>query len=97
MVETVIAEGVPPELMEEAIMQARETLHQWIARSGGPRPNKVVVTYDYPAEEFVCEVQNDKPVIVRKRRITGYLSDLYNFNASKKAEEQDRKKHLRVV
>ena len=32
--------------------------------------------------------------IKRIRRITGYLSELPNFNDSKKAEEQDRVKHF---
>ena len=33
--------------------------------------------------------------IKRVRRITGYLSDVNNFNPAKRAEEQDRVKHFK--
>lgn len=32
--------------------------------------------------------------IVRVRRITGYLSNVNNFNAAKKSEQSDRVKHF---
>lgn len=95
MVETVIVETVPAFLMEEAVKHGRDTLQEWIAKSGGPRPDKVIVTYDTASEEFVCEVESKKPNIVRKRRITGYLSDYNNFNPSKRAEAKDRIHHMK--
>ncbi|MFA6076219.1 MAG: anaerobic ribonucleoside-triphosphate reductase [Negativicutes bacterium] len=41
--------------------------------------------------ELTAKPQSD---IRRLRRITGYLSEVENFNAAKKAEEHDRYKHL---
>ena len=41
--------------------------------------------------ELIAKPQSD---IRRLRRITGYLSEVENFNAAKKAEEHDRYKHL---
>lgn len=97
MVETVIAEGIPAHLYEEAIEAGRTVIRQHIAETGGPRPTRVTVGYDEPGEEFVCVLDVPDPVIARKRRITGYLSDYSNFNPSKKAEAKDRVKHLRLA
>lgn len=41
--------------------------------------------------EITAKPQSD---IRRLRRITGYLSEVENFNAAKRAEEHDRYKHL---
>lgn len=46
------------------------------------------------AEVVLCPKYN---TIKRIRRITGYLSELQNFNDGKKAEEKDRIKHFSSV
>lgn len=92
----ITVKDTPPELMEEAVEAGRREVLQYIAYSVGTRPKAVTVTYDKDAEEFVVDIDKGKPRIERLRRITGYLSNLNNFNGGKKAEEKDRVKHYKV-
>jgi ribonucleoside-triphosphate reductase len=48
-------------------------------------------------ETEICPKCSSAGHISRIRRITGYLSNLNNFNDSKRAEERNRKVHMKLV
>jgi hypothetical protein len=94
LVEIVIVKECPIEMYEDGVVAGRDAIRQYIAESGGQRPEKVTVSYDVEADDWRVELDIDKSPIVRTRRITGYLSNLQNFNTSKSYEERDRVKHF---
>ena len=76
---------------EEIIKLADKEISEW---NGSSKPLGSI-TLDIEADsdgEHVVIFPH--PVIKRVRRITGYLSNLDNFNDAKKAEEDDRFKHV---
>lgn len=94
MVDIVIAAaGISDDERWEAYELGRAVLFEHISRAVN-RPKQVVVTLDNG--EWKIELEMLRPSIVRTRRITGYLSNLNNFNAGKKAEERERAKHFIV-
>jgi hypothetical protein len=99
MASTVIIEGsLPrPEMYQEAYDAGLGALRSFIREGNGQRPKKVTIAYDPIEDDWVITFDVAKPRIERLRRITGYLSNLHNFNYSKSAEEKDRVKHANVA
>ena len=60
-------------------------------------PEKRLVELDIIIEGDQVNLKPHYDTIVRVRRITGYLSNVNNFNAAKKSEQSDRVKHLKIV
>lgn len=94
MVEILDANGNPA--TGEAFEAGREALRFAISRSGS-RPEKVIVKLDTDLDEWDCNCVYKKGGIRRLARITGYCSEVANFNAAKMAELSDRKKHMKVA
>jgi hypothetical protein len=82
-----------PEEFEEGYRTANDALLRYIAESGSRRPK--MVTAELDGEEWKIIIELPEPNIARVRRITGYLSNLNNFNGGKKAEEKDRVVHAK--
>lgn len=57
------------------------------------RLTELKIQLNSDADEVILTPHYD--TINRVRRITGYLSNLPNFNDAKRAEEHDRVKHMR--
>lgn len=94
MVEIVVPDGISPAEKMEATEAARIAVLEHIAECV-TRPSKATVTLDDDGQ-WKVELQCKQARIVRMRRITGYLSSLENFGQSKRAEERDRKKHMKL-
>lgn len=62
-------------------------------RKSGRRPTSVTVT-EVDADTVEVTAEMPASVIARPRRITGYLSEVSNWNNAKKAELKDRKLHI---
>lgn len=94
MADLIRIEGkIPAGEYEQAYEFGRNLLRDYIAQSCG-RPKQVTVTHDPVADEWVGATEVGDLGIVRMRRITGYLSNLGNFGAAKRAEERDRITHV---
>ena len=57
-------------------------------------PEKRLVELDITIEGDDVNLKPHYDTIVRVRRITGYLSNVKNFNAAKRHEQSDRVKHF---
>ena len=57
-------------------------------------PEKRLVELDIKIKDDDVLLTPHYDTIVRVRRITGYLSNVKNFNAAKKSEQSDRVKHF---
>lgn len=57
-------------------------------------PEKRLVELDIKIKDDDVLLTPHYDTIVRVRRITGYLSNVNNFNAAKKSEQSDRVKHF---
>ena len=57
-------------------------------------PEKRLVELDIKIKDDDVLLTPHYDTIVRVRRITGYLSNVNNFNAAKKSEASDRVKHF---
>ena len=57
-------------------------------------PEKRLVELDITIEGDEVNLKPHYDTIVRVRRITGYLSNVKNFNAAKRHEQSDRVKHF---
>ena len=57
-------------------------------------PEKRLVELDIKIKDDDVLLTPHYDTIVRVRRITGYLSNVKNFNAAKKSEASDRVKHF---
>ena len=57
-------------------------------------PEKRLVELDVKIKDDDVLLTPHYDTIVRVRRITGYLSNVNNFNAAKKSEQSDRVKHF---
>ena len=57
-------------------------------------PGKRLVELDIKIKDDDVILTPHYDTIVRVRRITGYLSNVNNFNAAKKSEQSDRVKHF---
>lgn len=96
MVEVIVNGEVPSR--EEAIEAARKAVLEHISQSVGVRPKKITVWWN--KEEDIWETELDcggTPMIVRTRRVTGYLAPLTTFVASKVSEAHDRVKHMHIT
>lgn len=81
----------PKNLTAEALVEiCTEEVTNWKALRR--EISKIEITLD--GNELVIQTREKSP-IKRVRRITGYLSELTNFNDSKKAEAFDREIHFR--
>ena len=58
------------------------------------RPNMTLIALDIKVDGDEVILTPHYDTIVRVRRITGYLSNVKNFNAAKKIEQSDRVKHF---
>ena len=59
------------------------------------RPDKILKELDIDIDGEEVDLRPHYDTIVRLRRITGYLSNVNNFNAAKKQEQSDRVKHFK--
>ena len=57
-------------------------------------PDKRLVELDVKIKDDDVVLTPHYDTIVRVRRITGYLSNVNNFNSAKKHEQSDRVKHF---
>ena len=57
-------------------------------------PNRTLLALDIKIKDDDVLLTPHYDTIVRVRRITGYLSNVKNFNAAKKSEASDRVKHF---
>lgn len=57
--------------------------------------NRIRIGLDSETDEYIVQAFRKSP-ITRIRRITGYLSDIHNFNEAKKAESDDRLSHQKA-
>ncbi|VBB05200.1 ribonucleoside-triphosphate reductase anaerobic [Lucifera butyrica] len=89
MMDDVLVESAGGLSQEEIRYYAAEEIGRW--RSEGKVLNRVMLTLD--GNEVVIKTFEKSP-ISRVRRITGYLSNMNNFNDAKKAELHDRYKHM---
>lgn len=83
---TVIAD--PGLHKEEIELLVAQELEEWGAQS----KEIATITLELDGDEVVIHAVEKSP-IRRVRRITGYLSNIENFNPAKKAECQDRYAH----
>ena len=60
-------------------------------------PEKRLVELDIKIKDDDVLLTPHYDTIIRVRRITGYLSNVNNFNAAKRHEQSDRVKHLKIV
>ena len=60
-------------------------------------PEKRLVELDIKIKDDDVLLTPHYDTIVRVRRITGYLSNVKNFNAAKQEEQSDRVKHFKIV
>ena len=58
------------------------------------RPAMTLIALDIKVDGDEVILTPHYDTIVRVRRITGYLSNVKNFNAAKKSEQSDRVKHF---
>ena len=58
------------------------------------RPNMTLIALDIKVDGDEVILTPHYNTIVRVRRITGYLSNVKNFNAAKKSEQSDRVEHF---
>jgi hypothetical protein len=58
------------------------------------RPNMTMLALDIEIAGDDVVLTPHYNTIVRVRRITGYLSNVKNFNSAKKSEQSDRVKHF---
>ena len=58
------------------------------------RPNMTLIALDIRVDGDEVILTPHYNTIVRVRRITGYLSNVKNFNSAKKHEQSDRVKHF---
>lgn len=58
------------------------------------RPNMTMLALDIDIDGDEVTLIPHYNTIVRVRRITGYLSNVKNFNSAKQKEQSDRVKHL---
>lgn len=58
------------------------------------RPNMTLIALDIKVDGDEVILTPHYDTIVRVRRITGYLSNVKNFNAAKKSEQSERVKHF---
>lgn len=58
------------------------------------KPNLTMLALDIEIDGDEVTLTPHYNTIVRVRRITGYLSNVKNFNAAKQKEQSDRVKHL---
>lgn len=82
---------VPAEALAEAEAAAKAAVRDFLLKHGGVRPTGLRVLLDGP--EVVVEFDVPPAEIFRIRRITGYLSNAANWQASKLAELKDRTAH----
>ncbi|MDR3590947.1 MAG: anaerobic ribonucleoside-triphosphate reductase [Negativicutes bacterium] len=73
---------------EEAVRYAEEEIGLW--REKGKTLDTVEIQTD---GGYVIVKAKEKSPIRRVRRITGYLSELHNFNDAKQAELEERTRH----
>ena len=91
---TYVIENMPvtaPGSIEESEVRqiVAEEKVQWAA--AGKQPGRCELYFD--DEEQLCIRTTEKSPIKRVRRITGYLSNMENFNDSKLDELQQRTSH----
>ena len=60
-------------------------------------PEKRLVELDIKIKDDDVLLTPHYDTIIRVRRITGYLSNVKNFNAAKQNEQSDRVKHFKIV
>ena len=60
------------------------------------KPDKMLKELDIDIDGEDVNLKPHYDTIVRVRRITGYLSNVNNFNAAKKHEQSDRVKHFKL-
>jgi predicted DNA-binding protein YlxM (UPF0122 family) len=82
-----------PEERLEAMEIAKQAIYDQISKCVY-RPKSIIVQKE--GSDWIVEMEATQKTIVRTRRITGYLSNLNNFNAAKKAEERERKAHVNI-
>lgn len=58
------------------------------------RPNMTLISLNIKVDGDEVILTPHYDTIVRVRRITGYLSNVKNFNAAKKSEQSNRVKHF---
>lgn len=68
-----------------------EEMHFW--QQAGREVGEIRVKRDKEDQEKIVVASLPKANIKRIRRITGYLSEVNNFNEAKKAELKDRVQH----
>ena len=73
----------PPEI---SLQEAKAYL------AGVDRANLIELELELDGDFVITKPKHN--TIKRVRRITGYLSDVNNFNPAKKSEEHDRVKHI---
>ena len=59
------------------------------------KPNKKLVSLEIKLDGDYLLLRPHYDTVRRIRRITGYLSEVTNFNSAKRAEEHDRVKHIK--
>ena len=72
--------------------EALQYVHEELKLNPTKRLKTVEIKLDSTDTEVIIIPKYD--TINRVRRITGYLSNLPNFNDAKKSEENDRVKHI---
>lgn len=88
LVEGVYVEHPAEMTSEEAMFYAEEEIGLW--REKGKYLDRVQIETD---GSYVVVKAREKSPIKRIRRITGYLSEVSNFNDAKRAELADRTMH----
>lgn len=58
------------------------------------KPNLTMLALDIEIDGDEVTLTPHYDTVVRVRRITGYLSNVKNFNSAKQKEQSDRVKHL---
>lgn len=82
-------EGVSPDELEK--------YKQYYAEKHNTKPEKIEIKSLYFQEDGTVDVHyvnKAEEKVERIRRISGYLSNLDNWNDGKRAEEKDRVKHI---
>lgn len=78
----------PTVTLEEMKIIAENEIAEW--EGLGKEISSISIKIDGP--DLLVQIEEKSP-IKRVRRITGYLSNIENFNPGKKAECKDRYKH----
>lgn len=88
----IVHEGVTLSEEEKQAIFKKEVEH-WEKK--GKLLNTVHIEKSDDENELIV-TSTAKSRITRVRRITGYLSNVNNFNSAKKAEMEDRKAHMKA-